>query len=130
VANTRPVVIVDDDESMRSAATSLVRSLGFPVVAFPSAQAFLGAGIIDRASCLLVDVQLPGMDGLKLQNYLTSIGCDIPIVFMTGHADEAARARALESGAISFLTKPFSEEELLKGLLSAVGSPVTSERIP
>jgi FixJ family two-component response regulator len=123
VVDQRPVVIVDDDESMRGAAASLIRSFGFPTVAFPSAEAFLSAGIIDRASCLLLDVALPGMDGLKLQTYLTSIGCAIPIVFMTGYPDEPVRTRALESGAICFLTKPFSEKDLLKGLLSAVGSP-------
>jgi FixJ family two-component response regulator len=121
VANQRPVVIVDDDESMRVAATSLVRSLGFPAVAFPSAEALLSAGVIGRTSCLLLDVQLPGMDGLKLQTYLTSIGCDIPIVFMTGYVDEPARTRALESGAVCLLTKPFSETELLNGLLLALG---------
>jgi FixJ family two-component response regulator len=119
VVDQRPVVIVDDDESMRGAAASL----GFRMIAFASAEAFLSAGIIDRASCLLLDVELPGMDGLKPQTYLASIGCSIPIVFMTGYPDEPARSRALESGAICFLTKPFSEENLLKGLLSAVGSP-------
>jgi FixJ family two-component response regulator len=124
------VVIVDDDESMRSAAVSFVRSLGFPAVAFPCAEAFLSAGILERTSCLLLDVQMPGMGGLRSQSYVASIGCAIPVIFMSGYSDESARARALESGAISFLTKPFSEGELLKGLLSAVGcSSVMSERV-
>jgi FixJ family two-component response regulator len=128
VANERLVVIVDDDESMRSAAVSFVRSLGFPAVAFASAEAFLSAGIIDRTSCLLLDVHMPGMGGPQLQRYLASIGRVIPIVFISGYSDESARARALAAGALCFLTKPFSEGDLLKGLLSAVGcSPAMSE---
>jgi FixJ family two-component response regulator len=71
----------------------------------------------------VLDVQMPGMDGLRLQSHLTSTGRTIPIVFVTAYSDESARERALQSGAICFLTKPFSETELLRGLNSAIGSP-------
>src|SRR5258708_6363585 len=96
--------------------------MGFNAVAFASAEEFLSSDFVDRASCLVLDVQMPGMGGLNLQDHLASIGRDIPIVFVTAYSDEAARARALESGAICFLTKPFTEGDMLDGLRTALGS--------
>jgi FixJ family two-component response regulator len=116
------IAIVDDDESVRDAAINLFRSMGLGAIAFESAETFLGSGSIDEVSCLVLDVQMPGMDGLRLQSHLTSIGRNIPIIFVTGYAEDSARARALESGAICFLTKPFSEGDLLSGLHSALES--------
>jgi FixJ family two-component response regulator len=123
VSTNLHIAIVDDDESVRDAAVNLFRSMGLAAAAFASAEAFLSSGTVDETSCLVLDVQMPGMDGLRLQEHLASIGRNIPIVFVTAYSDQAARERALQSGAICFLTKPFSETELLRGLNSAIGSP-------
>jgi len=122
VSTNLHIAVVDDDESVREAAVNLFRSMGLAAVAFASAEAFLSSGSVDETSCLVLDVQMPGMDGLRLQSHLASIGRSIPIVFVTAYSDPAARERALQSGAICFLTKPFSETELLRGLHSAIGS--------
>jgi FixJ family two-component response regulator len=122
VVREHQIVIVDDDPSVRDGASNLFRSMGFSAVAFASAEEFLNSEFVDRASCLVLDVQMPGMGGLSLQDHLASIGRDIPIVFVTAYSDEVARARALESGAICFLTKPFTEGDMLDGLRTALGS--------
>ncbi|HXL60009.1 MAG TPA: response regulator [Mycobacterium sp.] len=119
------IAIVDDDQSVREAATNLFRSMGFPVVAFASAEEFLDSDSVERTSCLVLDVQMPGMGGLRLQSHLASAGRHIPIVFVTGYPDEGVRTKALASGAVCFLTKPFAEGDLLDGLRSALTS--TSE---
>jgi FixJ family two-component response regulator len=119
------IAIVDDDQSVREAATNLFRSMGFPVVAFASAEEFLDSDSVERTSCLVLDVQMPGMGGLRLQSQLASAGRHIPIVFVTGYPDEGVRTKALASGAVCFLTKPFAEGDLLDGLRSALTS--TSE---
>jgi FixJ family two-component response regulator len=119
------IAIVDDDQSVREAATNLFRSMGFPVVAFASAEEFLDSDSVGRTSCLVLDVQMPGMGGLRLQSHLASAGRHIPIVFVTGYPDEGVRTKALASGAVCFLTKPFAEGDLLDGLRSALTS--TSE---
>jgi FixJ family two-component response regulator len=114
------IAIVDDDESVREAALSLFRSMGFQAVAFPSAEDFLASEAIGRTSCLVLDVQMPGMGGLQLQSRLAADGRNIPIVFITAYPEDSVRAKALGSGALVFLTKPFSEGELLEGLRSAL----------
>ena len=119
------IAIVDDDQSVREAATNLFRSMGFPVVAFASAEEFLDSDSVGRTSCLVLEVQMPGMGGLRLQSHLASAGRHIPIVFVTGYPDEGVRTKALASGAVCFLTKPFAEGDLLDGLRSALTS--TSE---
>jgi len=119
------IAIVDDDQSVREAATNLFRSMGFPVVAFASAEEFLDSDSVESTSCLVLDVQMPGMGGLRLQSHLASAGRHIPIVFVTGYPDEGVRTKALASGAVCFLTKPFAEGDLLNGLRSALTS--TSE---
>jgi FixJ family two-component response regulator len=118
--NDYRIAIVDDDESMREAAMNLFRSMRFPAVAFASAEDFLSSGQAERTSCLVLDVQMPGMGGLKLQEHLAATGRHIPIVFITAYSDEGARAAALGSGAICFLTKPFNEDDLLDGLRTAL----------
>jgi FixJ family two-component response regulator len=123
VSTNLHISVVDDDESVREAAVNFFRSMGLAAVGFPSAEAFLGSCALDVTSCLVLDVQMPGMDGPRLQAYLASIGSTIPIVFVTAYSDECARARALQAGAVCFLLKPFSEVELLRGLNSALGSP-------
>ena len=121
------IAIVDDDQSVREAATNLFRSMGFPVVAFASAEEFLDSDSVERTSCLVLDVQMPGMGGLRLQSHLASAGRHIPIVFVTGYPDEGVRTKALASGAVCFLTKPFAEGELLDGLRSALMSTSESD---
>src|SRR5882672_1326051 len=116
------IVIVDDDESIREAATSLFRSMGLPAVAFASAEDYLASDVVGHTSCLVLDVHMPGMGGLRLQQRLAEDGHHIPIVFVTAFADERVRSTAMRSGAICFLTKPFKEGDLLDGLRSALSS--------
>ena len=120
MSHKQHIAIVDDDDSVREAATNLFRSMGFSAVAFASADQFLRSDACATASCLVLDVQMPGMDGLRLQRHLATAGRQIPIVFITAYPDERVRTQALASGAVCFLTKPFSEEELLDGLQSAL----------
>jgi FixJ family two-component response regulator len=122
VAHEHGIAIVDDDESVREAAENLFTSMGFTTVAFASAEAFLRSPSVATASCLVLDVQMPGMSGPQLQSHLTAVGRQIPIVFVTGYPDERVRAKALEAGAVCFLTKPFSQRDLLEGLRSALTS--------
>ena len=114
------VSVVDDDESVRESIESLIRSVGFTVQTFPSAKEFLQNGPIEKTACLILDVRMPGMSGLELQRDLVAAGRQIPIVFITGHGDEEARVRALKDGAVDFLSKPFSEEALLKAVNTAL----------
>jgi FixJ family two-component response regulator len=116
------IAVVDDDESVRDAVTNLFRSMGLTAYPFASAEEFLSSSALEHTSCLVLDVQMPGMGGLNLQTHLASIGKDIPIVFVTAYHDEAVRHRALQSGAVCFLTKPVDEGDLLEGLHSALPS--------
>lgn len=120
---TPRVSIVDDDESVREAINSLLRSVGLQVQVFASAEEFLNSGYQHHAGCLILDVRMPGMNGLQLQEQLVSVECDIPIIFITAHvSDTQARTRALQSGAVDFLIKPFSEEALLNDVYTALRS--------
>ena len=115
-----PVAVIDDDESIRRAMERLIRSFGFPVVTFPSAQEFLLSSHALHTACLILDVQMPGMSGLQLQSHLAQAGCRIPIIFITAYPDESTRARALQTGAVDFLEKPFRDDVLLDGIRRAV----------
>jgi FixJ family two-component response regulator len=112
--------VVDDDESVRTAIGSLFRSMGFRTELFGDGERFLGSPKLREFSCLILDVQMPGMDGLELQLRLAAASHPIPIIFVTAYADEKARARALRGGAVSFLAKPFSEDALLEAVESAI----------
>ena len=114
------ISIVDDDESMREALQSLLRSVGFRAKTFASAEQFLQSDEIETTACLILDVRMPGMSGLELQRRLMATQCRIPIVFVTAHGDEEARSRALQEGAVEFLLKPFSEEALLNAIQVAL----------
>jgi FixJ family two-component response regulator len=111
---------VDDNTSARNATTKLLQSHGFFVEAFVSAEHFLENGRLTETSCLLLDVQMPGMSGLDLQFQLALTTHHIPIVFVTGIADSAIREQALRAGAVAFLQKPLLEEHLLNALRSAL----------
>jgi FixJ family two-component response regulator len=113
------ISIVDDDGSIREALKSLMRSVRFSVDAYGSAEEFLASERVNDTACLILDVYLPGMNGFELQNYLKAEGRAMPIIFITAHSDEASRQRALEGGAIDFLSKPVRREVLLKAIQSA-----------
>jgi FixJ family two-component response regulator len=113
-------ITIVDDPSVREAATNLFRSMGFVAVAFASAKDFLSSDALEKTSCLVLDVQMPGMGGLNLQSYLAATGRHLPIVFVTGYPDVGVRDRAMQAGAVCFLTKPFNEDDLIDGLKSAL----------
>ena len=120
MSETALISIVDDDESIREAIQSLLRSVGFSAKTFASAEQFLQSDQIETTACLILDVRMPGMSGLELQRRLIATQCRIPIVFVTAHGDEEARSRALQEGAVEFLLKPFSEEALLNAIQVAL----------
>jgi FixJ family two-component response regulator len=107
------VVVVDDDESVREAMTSLLRSVGYCADAFDSAEEFLISGRLPETDCLILDVKMPGMGGIALREMLAGINPPLPTVFITAHGDEATRRLALSLGAVDFLSKPFHDEALL-----------------
>jgi FixJ family two-component response regulator len=110
------VMIVDDDESIRRAARRLIKSYGFPVETFASAEDFLSSGRFHETACLVLDVQMPGLNGLELQSRLITDGHQVPIIFITAFNDENARAQALKAGALGYLVKPFEEADLLTAI--------------
>lgn len=114
------VLIVDDDAGMRAAIQGLLRSVGLRSEAFASPDEFLRWPRSDEPSCLILDVRLPGASGLEVQRRLTEDGFRIPIVFITGHGDIPMSVRAMKSGALEFLTKPFREEDLLEAVRQAL----------
>jgi FixJ family two-component response regulator len=114
------IAIVDDDPSAREGLSSLIRSAGLRVEAFASAQEFLVRTGSDLPSCLVLDLQLPGLSGLDLQKRMSEVGLEIPIVFLTGHGDIPASVQAMKAGAVEFLTKPFDDEKLLQAIQEAV----------
>src|SRR5712671_1305680 len=105
--------VVDDDESVRDALSSLLRSAGYKCAVFPSAEVFLDSGCLGGTDCIVLDVRMPGMSGPDLQRRLRETNGSHPIIFITGHADDLVRERVLNEGAVACLSKPFSDEELL-----------------
>ena len=114
------ISIVDDDDALRNSLDDLIRSIGFRTQGFPSAEAFLSSNQARDTACLILDVRMPGMNGIDLQRQIVAANWRIPIIFITSHADDHARARALKAGAVAFLYKPFREEELLNALDAAL----------
>lgn len=112
--------IVDDDDSMRQAIESLIKSIGFRAETFASTEEFVQCDHIAQIACLILDVQLPGMNGLELQRLLSIAAYNFPIIFITARADDCMRDRALKAGALAFLYKPFSEQALLEAVYSAL----------
>jgi FixJ family two-component response regulator len=111
---TGPTIsIVDDDESMRCAVKSLVTSLGFAACTFASAEEFLHSPRLDDTDCLITDLQMPGLSGIELQKSLLAQDRHIPIIFMTAFPEERMRTRAMEAGALGFLSKPFETQTLI-----------------
>ncbi|MCU1257048.1 MAG: two-component response regulator [Candidatus Angelobacter sp.] len=117
----KPVIYVIDDElSVGTALRRLIHSVGLAVQTFTSAQEFLDAKLQDAPGCLVLDVRMPGMSGLEVQQRLAAAGISLPVIFLTGHADIEMTVRAMKAGAIEFLTKPFHEQELLDAIQAAL----------
>jgi len=114
------VFVVDDDTSVREALRGLLRSAGFAVETFGSAQEFLARPPSDLPACLVLDVGLPDLSGLDLQQRMAQLNREMPIVFITGHGDVPTSVRAMKAGAIEFLTKPFGERQLLDAIRQAI----------
>lgn len=114
------ISIVDDDESFRRAAANFVDSLGYSVETFSSAEEFLRSPRLSETACLISDVQMPGMSGVELQDRLLADGYRVPVVFVTAYPETKASRRALASGALGVLNKPFSEAKLISYLDQAV----------
>ncbi len=113
------VYIVDDDASMREALLDLLLSVQIEAASFSTAKELLDTGDLQRAGCILLDVRLPGLNGLEFQSHLEKIGNRMPIVFMTGHGDIPMTVQAMKAGAVDFLTKPFRDQDLLDAVTSA-----------
>ena len=114
---SRPVVfVVDDDESVRKALSRLIGSLGMRVESFASPEEFLNRAVDEHVACLLLDIQLPGMDGFELRERTLTTGLESPVIFITAHPDDRTRARAAEADAVAYLEKPFDDQTLLDAL--------------
>jgi FixJ family two-component response regulator len=114
------VFVVDDDESMRVALGYLFQSMNLPVKAFSSAAELLDSKLPDIASCLVLDIRLPGVSGLEFQDVLAKAGIHIPIIFITGHGDIPMTVKAMKAGAVDFLTKPFRDQDMLDAVTRAL----------
>jgi FixJ family two-component response regulator len=114
------IAIVDDDPSVRKGLDRLIRSLGWQAETFASAQEFLDRPRTAAPSCLVLDLQLPGLSGLDLQKRMSEAGLETPIVFLTGHGNIPTSVKAMKAGAVEFLTKPVDEQDLLKAIQEAI----------
>lgn len=113
VRNTPVIGVVDDDESIRLAVGTLLRSVGYDHRSFASGLAFLNAGMAAHIDCLILDLRMKGMSGLELQRALNDAGSTVPLIFISAHGDDDARQRAIAGGCVDFLSKPFDEGALL-----------------
>jgi FixJ family two-component response regulator len=119
-ANSSTVFVIDDDDLVRASIQGMLKSVGLRSEAFGAAQEFLRSKRPDGPSCLVLDVQLPGVNGLDFQRELAEAGIRIPIIFITGHGDIPMSVRAMKSGAVEFLTKPFRDQDLLDAIHQAL----------
>jgi FixJ family two-component response regulator len=116
------ISIIDDDESVREATRSLVRSLGYKAAVFASAEEYLQSDRLEDSSCLITDLHMPGMSGADLQDRLIADGRQIPMIFVTAYFEEKVRDRVLDAGAYGFLRKPFNDESLIECLDKALST--------
>ena len=123
MSHTQMVSIVDDDPHAREGIKELIESLGYNALAFVSAQDFLQSGAVAKTSCLITDLQMPGLNGLELQERLQAQGYQTPVILITAYPNESHRRRALSAGAVGFLSKPFEERSLLECLTIAMERP-------
>ena len=120
MSETPLISIIDDDALARDGIRELVESLGYNAVTFKSAEHFLESGLVADTTCLIADVQIPGLDGLELQEALRSQGRHIPVILITAYPNEKQRSRALNGEAVGVLSKPFNEESLIRCLTAAI----------
>jgi RNA polymerase sigma factor (sigma-70 family) len=118
--NTPVVMVVDDDAGVRNAMRILLKSVGIDAMVYGSAQEFLGAWQPSQAGCLVLDIRMPGMSGLELQQQLNLRGAVVPVIFMTGHGDIPMAVEAMQHGAFDFLQKPFRDQDLLDRIQRAI----------
>jgi FixJ family two-component response regulator len=117
---TQTVFVVDDDVAVRQSLSLLIRSMGLSVESFESAQAFLSSCDPERSGCLVLDIRMPGMSGLEMQEELHRRSIDLPVIFITGHGDVAMAVRAMKLGAVDFIEKPFNDQQLLDRINQAL----------
>jgi len=117
---TPVVFVVDDDVSVRESLEALIRCAGWQAETFASAQAFLSRPPVETPSCLVLDIELPGLNGLELQERIAADRSELPIIFITGHGDIPRTVRAMKAGAVEFLTKPFADDVLLQAIQRAI----------
>jgi len=114
------ISIIDDDPMVRESTADLISSLGHEALIFGSADQFLASGCVEHTACIITDLHMPGLNGLDLQSYLLAKGHRTPIIFVTAYPKDSARSRALNAGAVAFLTKPFEESALISSLETAL----------
>jgi FixJ family two-component response regulator len=122
ISSIPTISIVDDDESVRDALESLLKSVGYRTEVFASAEDFLHSGPHEETKCVILDIRMPGMSGLELQRQLVAAGSRVRIIFVTAHADEEERAQVVSAGAVACLRKPFNDDVLLGAVESALQS--------
>ena len=123
MANPPLISVVDDDDSVRESLDGLFRSVGFIAKVFASAEEFLNSDHLRTTDCLILDVRMPGMNGIELHRHLIANNFEMPVIFITAHgSDGEVRARALKNGALAYLDKPLSEDALLKAVDEALTS--------
>ena len=120
MAQQSVISVVDDDESVRESLQGLIRSVGFAVQGFASAEEFIKSDRLNSTTCLILDVRMPGMHGPELQRWLATNHHDIPIIFITGYGDIPMTVRAFKAGAVEFLTKPFRDQDILDAVRIAL----------
>jgi FixJ family two-component response regulator len=123
------VSIIDDDESVRTATSRLVRSLGWEARVYASAEAFLASGQLCDTGCVISDVQMPGMNGLELQRHLAAAGNEVPIIFISAFQSDAAREQAIARGALCFLLKPV-DDGMIAQCLNSIRSSAAGSALP
>ena len=129
MSDSEPIVsVVDDEKSVRTSLRRLLKSAGWNVETYSSAQEFLARGAADRPGCLVLDVSMPGLSGLELQEQMQAAGVTVPIVFITGHGDIPMSVKAMKAGAVDFLTKPFDADDLLRAIHQAVERDIAARR--
>jgi FixJ family two-component response regulator len=128
ITELKPTVfVIDDDASVRKGLSRLLRSLGFDVEVFPSAEEFLEREHYEGVGCIVLDVRMPGLSGMDLQDELNKAECSMPIIFITGHGDIPMSVQAMKRGAADFLSKPFDDDELLRAVNEAVATARSAE---
>jgi FixJ family two-component response regulator len=121
-------MVIDDDEAVRSSLKLLLRSVKLPVTVYSSAQEFLPKYMVDQPGCLIVDVRMPGMSGLELQQQLNLRGAMVPVIFITGHGDISMAVEAMRQGAFDFIPKPFRDQDLLDRVQKALEKDAKNRR--